>query len=151
MIYREFIEYCRLQEEKPEHTTKFIKRYQQLNSGNGTYLHEAISQGKMIYKCEGEPNQRWHLLNSWYQYKKEKISEKQITDWCGLQCPELLLWIAEVAGQKENVKEVVEEILNNNIYKENDREARRGMVRYIKKEIKWTEIVNYIEECKEKN
>lgn len=149
MIYREFIEYCSFQEEKPEHTTKFIKRYQQLNSGNGTYLHEAISQGKMIYKCEGEPNQKWHLLESWYEYNKEEISDKPITAWCGLRCPELLLWIAEVAGQKENVKKVVEEILNNNIYKENDREARRNMVKYIKKEISWTEIVSFIKEYNE--
>lgn len=148
MIYREFIEYCSSKEDKPEHTTKFIKRYQQTNSGNCTYLHEAIIQGKMIYKCKGEPNQKWHLLESWYKYNAEEISDKPITYWCGLRCPELLLWIAEVSGQKENVKRVVEEILSNSIYEANDGEARREMVRYIKKEIKWTEIVNYIEVCK---
>ena len=151
MIYSEFIEYCRQQEDKPKYTTEFIKQFQQINSGNGTYLHEAIVQGKKIYKCDGEPNQKWHLLESWYEYNKEKISDKTITAWCGLRCPELLLWIAEVSGQKEKVKRVVEEIFKNSIYEENDREARRNMVKYIKKEIRWTEIVSFIKEYNENN
>lgn len=145
MIYREFIEYYKQQEERPKNTTEFIRRYQQLNSGKGTYLHNAIVEGKMIYKCEGEPNQKWHLLNSWYPNKKEKISEKNVTEWCGLQCPELLLWIAEVSGQKEKVKYVVEKILNDDSYKANDGKARREMVKFIKAEIKWKEILNFIE------
>lgn len=150
MLYRDFIEYCSRQKEKPENTTKFIKQYQQLNSGKGTYLHEAIVHGIMIYKCEGEPNQKWHLLKSWYPNKEKTISEKEITEWCGLQCPELLLWIAEVAGQKEKVKKVVNTILHDSehLYKENDREARRAMVKLIKETIEWKDIVSFIEEHK---
>lgn len=68
-----------------------------------------------------------------------------------MRCPELLLWIAEVSGQKKKVKRVVEEILKNSIYEENDREARRNMVKYIKKEIRWTEIVSFIKEYNENN
>lgn len=148
MRYTDFIEYCKHQEEKPENTTKFIKRYQQLNSGKGTYLHTAIVEGKMIYKYEGEPNQKWHLLSAWYPDKAEIMSDKNVTEWCGLQCPELLLWIAEVSGQKEKVKNIVEEILNDNIYDANDAKARRKMVRLIKNQINWTEIVNYIMDIK---
>lgn len=148
MIYSEFIEYCSHQEEKPEYTTRFIKQYQQFNSGNGTYLHEAILKGKMIFRLEGEPNQKWHLLSAWYPDKKEKISKKSVTEWCGLRCPELLIWIAEVSGQKEKVKSIVEEILKNDTYKANDGKARRKMVNYIKETINWTEIANHIEGSK---
>lgn len=150
MIYREFIEYFKQQEEKPKNTTRFIEQYQQINSGKGTYLHETILCGKMIYKGEGEPNQKWHLLNAWYQNREETIAEKSVTEWCGLQCPELLLWIAEVSGQKEKVKDIVNVILedNDNVYEANDRNARRKMIQLIKSEIKWTDIEDFIKNHK---
>jgi len=148
MIYREFIKYCEKQEEKPQNTTEFIKTYQQQNSGKGTYLHNAIVEGKMIYKCEGEPNQKWHLINSWYSDRKDDISEKCVRAWCGLQCPELMIWIAEVSGQKDKVEKVVKHILKDEAgtYKSNDGDARRNMIKYIKDEIKWKDIVSFIEE-----
>lgn len=145
MIYKDFIKYFRTQIEKPKNTTEFIKRYQQINSGKNTYLHEAIIQGKKIYKCEGEPNQKWHLLYAWYPAMENVLSEQRVTSWCKLQCPELLLWIAEVSGQEQKVQDVVSRILDDKKYEANDAEARREMVQLIKSTIDWNDIIEYIE------
>lgn len=146
MKYNCFIEYCKRQDCKPTHTTKFIQRYQQTNSGKGTYLHNAIIKGHIIYKIDGEPNQKWHLIESWYPSKKEQYSEENVTKWCGLNCPELLLWIAEVSGQCRKVEILVNKFLEDKegIYKNNDRVARAAMVGEIKKEIFWDKIIEHI-------
>ena len=142
MTYKEFVDYCSLQEEKPQYTSKFIMKYQQTNSGVNSYLHKAIVDGHIIHRCEGEPNQRWHLLESWYPEIKDV--DVKVKSWCGLRCPELLLWIAEVSGQKDKVRRVVERILEDDSYSENDFIARNRMVQYIKKEIQWDDVMTYI-------
>ncbi len=151
MTYKEI--YCFLsddnRESKPEHTTRFISRYQQTSSGNGTYLHKAIEDGVMIYKLEGEPNQKWHFNYSWYKCKTNDnpgFKDEKVRSWCSLRCPELLLWIAEVCGQQDKVKEVVDEILSNdNIYANNDFIARNKMVSLIKNKIQWSDIEKFID------
>lgn len=145
MIYREFIKYCEKQEEKPQYTTKFIKQYQQRNRSGNTYLYEAKMQGKEVCKEKGEPDQKWHLLSSWYKYKELEICDKEIDQWCNFRCPELLIWIAEVSGQEDKVKEVVEMMIDSDIYKANDGVARNKMVKLIKDEIEWIDILNYVE------
>lgn len=150
MKYKEFIDCYRNKEEKPKHTNRFIKNFQQTNSGKRTYLNEAILQGKMIYKKEGEPNQKWHLINSWYENKVKEnrnFENQEVCAWCRLSCPELMLWIAEVSGQQEKVKSLVDMfertlIIDGNV--KNDRESRSEMVKEIKKKIKWQEIIDYI-------
>lgn len=149
MKYKDFIKYFENKEEKPAFTNSFIKEYQQTNSGKGTYLHEAIIQGKMIYKSMGEPNQKWHLTESWYRCKikdNPAFADMEVRSWCGLSCPELMLWIAEVCGQKEKVEKLVTEEFIKNEYKNNDRAARNAMIRVIKNAIKWTDIMDVVEE-----
>lgn len=136
-------------QKKPVHTTRFIQKYQQTSSGNGTYLHKAIEDGKMIYKAEGEPDQKWHFCESWYKIKrteKPDFEKMNVQYWCNLRCPELLLWIAEVCGQEEKVKDVVDEIIKNDeIYRDNDVVARRRMISLIRDRIEWFNIIDFIE------
>lgn len=57
-----------------------------------------------------EPNQKWHLLISWYAYKiimdvydveigdARRLKENtEVNNWCGVKCPELCLWMQEAA------------------------------------------------------
>lgn len=145
MIYKDFIIYFEKQEEKPQFTTEFIKRYQQRNCSKNTYLYEAKMHGKEVCKEKGEPDQKWHLLSSWYKYKKSEISNEEVDRWCNLRCPELLLWIAEVSGQRDKVKYVVKSILDDDYFKANDGKVRNKMVNLIKENIKWDDIINYIQ------
>lgn len=75
----------------------FMERYQQ--SGGG-YLDFARKTGHCVCKNLHEPNQKWHLFESWLLQtaagNKEKPLEKIRVN--GFKCPELLLWMAEAAG-----------------------------------------------------
>ena len=88
-------------EEHYENTDRFIKKYQQTNASKKSYLAFAIESGHMIYKSLAEPNQKWHFIESWYKSKimtVDNFDEKRAIKWCGLRCPELLIWMAEAAG-----------------------------------------------------
>lgn len=79
------------------------------------YIKKAYNCGMDINTEKAEPNQKWHLLNSYYGVNEDgfDINDKELDKdadiWCmgnietgkggpGLKCPELLLWIAEAAG-----------------------------------------------------
>ena len=136
-------------ENKEEHypnTDNFIHEYQQRNVSKESYLAYAIETGHMIYRRMGEPNQKWHLLESWYHRKQSDnpdFSNQKVTSWCNLTCPELLIWMAEAAGL-DGVEDVVKEILNDDIYSSNDRFARNKMSSRIKEKLAWEMIVNKI-------
>jgi len=88
---------------KDEHypiSDKFIEQYQQLSGG---YLDYALKTGHCINRSLHEPNQKWHLLESWFLQtvaEKEETSLEKINTK-GFKCPELLLWMAEAAGVEE--------------------------------------------------
>ena len=132
-------------EEHYENTDRFIKKYQQTNASKKSYLAFAIESGHMIYKSLAEPNQKWHFIESWYKSKimtVDNFDEKRAIKWCGLRCPELLIWMAEAAGVE--VSDVVDELLSNEKYVSNDTVARQTMVQYIKQEIQWDMILEKI-------
>lgn len=148
---RDIYEFYQFKSEHCTHTDRFIRKYQQQSATKNSYLANAIIDGHIIHKKEAEPNQRWHFTESWY--KKKKIDDSGFPDtiarrWCGLQCPELLLWMAEAAGIT-NVAEIVDEILEQeNIYGKNDKWARLKMTKLIKERIDWNVLVSIIEKEK---
>ena len=87
---------------KEEHypvSDKFMERYQQLSGG---YLDFARMTGHCVCKNLHEPNQKWHLFESWLLQtaagnKEKPLEEIQVK---GFKCPELLLWMAEALGEK---------------------------------------------------
>ena len=117
MTKRKVIEYFSKCEEHYPMSDEFVKKYQQ-NKGNlpqadNGYIKKAYDLGIEINAEKAEPNQKWHLLQSYYKIEKNDIEskafDKRVTIWCkgnketgkggsGLKCPELLLWIAEAAG-----------------------------------------------------
>lgn len=52
-----------------------------------------------------EPNQKWHLLISYYDYKIEhgKFDMNSIASLERIYCPQLMIWIAEVAGLQRKI------------------------------------------------
>lgn len=117
MTRRELIEYFKSCKEHYPKSDDFVKKYQQDKDKapkdyNG-YIKKAYNLGMEINAEKAEPNQKWHLLISYYQINKIDINDKaydnNVTIWSmgnketgkggsGLKCPELLLWIAEAAG-----------------------------------------------------
>ena len=63
--------------------------YQQSNGG---YIDKATDVDTSL----AEPNQKWHFLESYAPSVSDNREASKV--YMGLQCPELLLWIAEAAG-----------------------------------------------------
>lgn len=100
MTNKEVIEFFSKKNAHYELSDDFIKKYQQLGRGYITYAREL---NKIIDKSLAEPDQKWHLLVSYYGIKEKQGElnlEEQTKCWAinGLKCPELLLWMAEAAG-----------------------------------------------------
>ena len=81
---------------------EFIKKYQQKPTGK-SYIDFAHDTGHTVSAEQCEPNQKWHLFVAYISYKLE------VDDLCAkarmgpLQCPELLLWMAEAAGIDDEI------------------------------------------------
>ena len=119
MKKRDLIEYFSTCGEHYLLSDDFVKKYQQNkgktpNTDTG-YIKNAYNKGMNIDADRAEPNQKWHLLNSYFEIDKKEFNiNKEIYDksaliWSmgnvdtgkggpGLKCPELLLWIAEAVG-----------------------------------------------------
>lgn len=100
MTNKEVIEIFSKKSPHYELSDDFVKKHQQLNGGYITYAKES---NKVIDKSIAEPDQKWHLLVSYYGIKEKQSKlklEEEVNCWTikGLKCPELLLWMAEAAG-----------------------------------------------------
>lgn len=76
-------------------TEELIKAgYQQKRGG---YIHFAYTTGQIVDYTQAEPNQWWHLIESWCNRSKpnHKFSRR-------IRCGELYFWMAEVSGEFSN-------------------------------------------------
>lgn len=103
------LELVRFLQNKEEHypiSDEFIEQYQQKDNGDkNSYITHAKNTGHIVDAKQHEPNQKWHLLESYYI---ERLIEEEEADFLirGFNCPELLLWMAEAANvDKDIVKE----------------------------------------------
>jgi len=143
---------------KDEHypiSDRFIEQYQQLDDG---YLDFAKKTGHCINKNLHEPNQKWHLFESWFL---QTVAEKKTNSLDeiysnGFLCPELLLWMAEAAGVEEKyiyeaseyAREKIDEIRRDNP----KCKYSAAEVRYLNRKMKekyeetfWEKIVEKVE------
>lgn len=91
--------YC----EKKEHypiSDEFMKKYQQKSGG---YIKFAHDTGHTVSAEQCEPNQKWHLFESYISRTFEKEGESVVVCISQLKCPELLLWMAEAAGIDDEI------------------------------------------------
>ena len=88
-------------------TKELIKSgYQQ---GRGGYISFAYQSGKIVDYTKAEPNQWWHLIESWCNRSTPKHVFRR-----SIRCGELYFWMAEVSGAftKEELKNLKEEALS---------------------------------------
>lgn len=95
MTNRELIEFYKTRKEHYCETDKFMKKYRQQKGG---YISVALKEGISVDKNLAEPNQKWHLLVSYFGNKIEKELDNKAKCYSYFRCPELLLWMAESVG-----------------------------------------------------
>ena len=91
--------YC----EKKEHypiSDEFMKKYQQKSGG---YIKFAHKTDHTVSAEQCEPNQKWHLFESYISRTFEEEGENVVADISRLKCPELLFWMAEAAGIDDEI------------------------------------------------
>ncbi|MHC1683077.1 MAG: hypothetical protein AB6733_09035 [Clostridiaceae bacterium] len=96
MEMQEFIEFFKDKNIHYEISDSFAgdERYRQKRGG---YIKKAKDAHIEINIIKAEPNQKWHLLTSYYDELSD--CKKDAKDcYNRLLCPELLLWIAEAVG-----------------------------------------------------
>ncbi|MCA9767098.1 MAG: hypothetical protein KC455_11860 [Carnobacterium sp.] len=87
-------------------TEKLIKAgYQQSNDKDG-YIFFAEEQGVEIDYRKGEPNQWWHLIKSYCDFKNDDDLRE-----INLKCGELIFWMAEVSNSVDKSK--LEQLVND--------------------------------------
>jgi len=75
-------------------TEKLIKAgYQQINTGYIARAKQDIEKGVKIDYREAEPNQWWHLIESYCENTEHDVKFTR-----RIQCGELIFWMAEVAN-----------------------------------------------------
>lgn len=92
----EFIDYFTDKKEHYKISDSFAsdERYRQKENG---YIKKAKEACIEINIKKAEPNQKWHLLTSYYDESSDRNKDAKAC-YNRLKCPELLLWIAEAAG-----------------------------------------------------
>ena len=69
----------------------------------GGYIKFAHKTGHTVSAEQCEPNQKWHLFESYISRTFEDEGENVVVHIGKLKCPELLLWMAEAAGIDEEI------------------------------------------------
>ena len=96
MEMQEFIEFFKDKNAHYKISDSFAgdERYRQKRGG---YIKRAKDEHIEINIIKAEPNQKWHLLTSYYDELSDCKKDAKHS-YNRLLCPELLLWIAEAAG-----------------------------------------------------
>lgn len=129
---------------KKEHypiSDNFIREYQQGDTG---YIKYAKKVGHIVDKSKAEPNQRWHLFES-YIFRMLAEREMSLEDsaesvYGSLKCPELLLWIAEASGVDDKLVEETAQKAKQIIEAGIDGRARNSAGNAIRNSITWEKI-----------
>lgn len=112
----------------------------------GGYFEEAYKQGRNIWKIEAEPSQKWHILDSYYGLKKKdsKFNMNDKANLSRIMCPQLMMWIAEVAGLD---KSILKDAMNKAIdYEETNKtkDSRKIKRDVLGEMLHWKEITQII-------
>lgn len=110
------------------------------------------TDGVVISQEEAEPNQKWHMIDSYYKGKIENGFDMQTPATLGrIMCPQLMLWIAEIAGLKEPyLEKAISEAID---YEDNHKtKDSRKIKTVLKGPLHWdeiTQIIRFAEDWKE--
>lgn len=128
-------------EKKQEHypiSDSFVKDgYGQQRNG---YIKRAKKDNLEINYKNAEPNQKWHLLHSYFPGLKDDLDVQTVYR---IVCPELLLWMAEASEIDPEIIMQAEQKARATIDKQNGY-TRNYAGREIKNIITWKMIENQI-------
>lgn len=103
---------------------------------NTGYMAYAARVGQEVDANKAEPNQKWHLLESYCARTDQDMEIRENT----FKCPELLLWIAEMAGIDETIVAFAAEGAKRIIDSSDDGRSRCKAARFIVKTVEWRNI-----------
>ena len=112
LTVKDALRFFALAKEHYEISDEFVRSGYQQSPKSG-YVKFANRTGHIVDKALAEPNQKWHLMESYMirsfadgTVKPEDDMASIYAGQKGLKCPELLLWIAEAAGvDRETVQD----------------------------------------------
>jgi len=136
MTLNEFCDFFKDKKEHYQQSDNFVKKgYGQVSGG---YIDCAKCKKIEVDSTNAEPNQKWHLLESYYREENGRSDAKRCYGY--LLCPELLLWIAEAAGF--DITDVAQEAMQ--IIDDRSKAARNKAGRKIKEKITWKNLEDRI-------
>lgn len=122
-----FINFLKKKNEHYPITDDFVIKYHQKSGG---YIENAQKANISINFDKGEPNQKWHFLESYVNTRDDRFYLRTAKDvYLRLLCPELKLWIAEATGVDESLVRSVANEVKDSIDINGDRnDAARNII-----------------------
>lgn len=111
----------------------------------GGYFDVAYKNDVLILKKEAEPSQKWHLIFSYYNGKIENNFNMQSeANLYRIMCPQLMLWIAEIAGLNKDVLKSAKVAAINYEKNNNTKNSRVIKKMVLKSALHWDKITTAI-------
>ena len=113
----------------------------------GGYFEVAYKKDVVILKKTADPSQKWHLLNSYYDEKmKDNTFNMQAPAKLNrLMCPQLMMWIAEIAGLDRNILQNAMNAAINFEKMYDIKDSRKIKKLVLNEALHWEEITNIIQ------
>ena len=109
----------------------------------GGYFEEAKKYPEVKNDPDlAEPSQKWHLIHAYYDYKvrEKNFNLDSKSSLASLKCPQLLLWIAEVARLEKERLEQAKKVAIGNEVKSGSKKCLNIADEKFKDALKWNEI-----------
>ena len=107
------------------------------------------TDGVVILQEEAEPSQKWHMIDSYYKGKIESGFDMQTPASLGrIMCPQLMLWIAEIAGLDRDIL-VRAKLAAIDFEKKQNTKNSREIKNALKEPLHWAEITQIIKLAKD--
>ena len=113
----------------------------------GGYFDVAYRNNEKRCKKDAKPSQKWHLIVSYYDSKKanNNFDMQKKASLSRIMCPQLMMWIAEIAGLNEKIlRKAIEEAIN---YEKNNKtkDSRKIKKDVLINALHWNEINRVIQ------
>lgn len=114
----------------------------------GGYFDVAYKNNIVILKETAEPSQKWHLIDSYYALKQKDGNFNMHTkaNLSRIMCPQLMLWIAEIAGLNKELIKTAKELAVTYEKEQGTKDSRRIKRDVLKHALRWELITQIIKD-----
>lgn len=115
----------------------------------GGYYDVAYKNNVVILKETAEPSQKWHLIDSYYALKQKNGNFNMHTNanLSGIMCPQLMLWIAEIAGLNKELIKTAKDLAVTYENEQRTKDSRKIKRDVLKNALRWELITRIIKEA----